>query len=370
MKARNLATAIPTLSVTSLLWIVRPPLHQLPAPTRLSLAGLTEYAYGVGWLLLLLASLSESRRLVRRIPSARSVSQRWLASTRPHRRSSPLALPHAAPQIMLTAHGGAEHAVRLSAQAVESSPEAAPIIESDSTRATVLLLGPLTIGGAHSQRHGLRAAALELVAYLALHPHGATRDELLEALWPDQDPGKTRGRLYQATRDARRLLGEATITRSKEHYALDRTLITVDIDQLEDALRTAERLKADERTEQLERALALVRGEPLAGSDYQWAEPHIRRFRSILVDLLARVGNKRLDSGDPVAALAAAERGLRIDTLNEELWRLALAAEGAAGLRGAVERRYRQLQTVLDDQLGLAPAHETRALYRRLLAQT
>jgi DNA-binding SARP family transcriptional activator len=58
-----------------------------------------------------------------------------------------------------------------------------------------------------------------------------------------------------------------------------------------------------------------------------------------------------------------------VEPLNEDLWRLALAAEGAAGLRGAVEARYRTLQTILNERLGLKPASETRALYRRLLAQ-
>jgi DNA-binding SARP family transcriptional activator len=112
----------------------------------------------------------------------------------------------------------------------------------------------------------LRAVALELVAYLALHPHGATRDELLEAMWPDQDPLKTRGRLYQATRDARRLLGENAVQRTREYYFLDRNLVDIDVDCLERAIDAAERA-ADQTTRlaELERALALFKGQPLAG---------------------------------------------------------------------------------------------------------
>jgi len=233
-----------------------------------------------------------------------------------------------------------------------------------------LLLGPLTVTGARADRNGLRAAALELVAYLALHPHGAARDELLEALWPDQDPRKTRGRLYQATRDARRLLGENAIIRTKEHYRLDRSVVPVDLDQLEDALATARQYGSEGQIQGLERALMLVRGEPLAGSDYRWAEPHVRQLRSRLSDLLIRVARGRLDAGNNVGALEAAERGLKIDELNEELWRLALASEGAVGSREAVEARYRDLQRLLDQHLGLTPATETRTLYRELLAQT
>jgi DNA-binding SARP family transcriptional activator len=55
--------------------------------------------------------------------------------------------------------------------------------------------------------------------------------------------------------------------------------------------------------------------------------------------------------------------------LNEGFWRLALEAESALGLREAVGRRYEQLRRLLDERLGLTPARETRALYRRLLGQ-
>jgi hypothetical protein len=46
-----------------------------------------------------------------------------------------------------------------------------------------------------------------------------------------------------------------------------------------------------------------------------------------------------MDAGDVLGTVEAAERGLEIDGLNEELWRVALEAEGAAGLRGAVDNR-------------------------------
>jgi DNA-binding SARP family transcriptional activator len=82
-----------------------------------------------------------------------------------------------------------------------------------------------------------------------------------------------------------------------------------------------------------------------------------------------KAARARLDAGNSAGALEAAERGLEIDEFNEELWRLALAAEGAAGLRTAVEDRYQLLQNTLDQRLGLTPARETRSLYRRLLGQ-
>ena len=68
--------------------------------------------------------------------------------------------------------------------------------------------------------------------------------------------------------------------------------------------------------------------------------------------------------------MLAAERGLSLDELNERLIRLAMEAEAEMGVRLAVTRRYRALEQLLGEQLGLDPSRETRALYRRLLGQS
>jgi DNA-binding SARP family transcriptional activator len=371
MRARNAVLAVATLTATAALWVIRPPLHELAPSAPLTVQQLATDAYLAAWLGLLLVCLSQTSRLLHRRKRPNSVTNReWLPSRRSRPRSAPLALPQALPWMMFASQIRPDLAAPFREPQTVSPAQAHSVNEyAVSDRATVLLLGPLTITGARAERHGLRAAALELVAYLALHSHGATRDELLEALWPDQDPRKTRGRLYQATRDARRLLGENAITRTKENYQLDRELVTVDVDRLADALATGAQNGSEEQMQKLERVLTLVRGEPLAGSDYRWAAPHIRQLRGRLADLFTRVARARLEADKPVGALEAAERGLQIDAFNEELWRLALASEGAAGLRSAVEDRYRQLKEALDRQLGLSPSSETRALYRRLLGQ-
>src|SRR5207244_161709 len=119
----------------------------------------------------------------------------------------------------------------------------------------------------------------------------------------------------------------------------------------------------------VKQALGLFTGEPLAGSDYAWAEGHLRRLRAIHVELLERVGRIYLGSGEPRRALELAERALALDGLNECLWRLALEAESALGLREAVDERYERLRALLAERLGLEPDRETRSLYRSLLGQ-
>src|SRR5262249_46084147 len=136
-----------------------------------------------------------------------------------------------------------------------------------------------------------------------------------------------------------------------------------------EALLAAADSEGADRQALLEQALALVRGQPLAGSDYPWATGEIRRLRATIVDRLQELGYLRLDGGDPTGALAAGEQGLALDPLNEGAHRVAMQAEAALGLRQAITARYEQLRERLDARFGLEPERETRLLHRRLLSQ-
>lgn len=352
----------------ALLWQMRPPWPDLPRSVSepLTLTDIESLAALLVWLVLTLLALVLLHRAVRM--DHKSPPRQHLSALRP-------ATPKRAEAHLYRA---AERPVLRVTAPVTSSPieEPAQIAEVpvlapkiDGAPA-ICILGPLQIETTKRGRRKPRAKAQELIAYLALHPAGATRDELLEALWPDEDPRRSEQRLWQASKDARNLLGDA-FQRDRDRYRLDRTQIRIDIDQLgrlqEQACRATD---AEAELGQLEDALRLFRDEPLAGSDYTWADGEINRLRAALVELLERTGYARLAAGHVTGALEIAERGLAIDRLNENLWRLALEAEAALGLREAATARYDELCRLLDERLGLRPQKETRVLYRSLLGQT
>lgn len=253
--------------------------------------------------------------------------------------------------------------VVVASEPVEPAPQVEQVGETDQ-RVSIAVLGPLTVDGlAHKIK---RAATYELLAYLAFHAQGASRDELTEAIWPGQDPKRTRPRLWQSVSEAKRALGDAWLHHG-ERYQLDRAKVRVDLDDLDQLLTTANDDGDDPAA--LETALALWRGEPLEGSDFLWAEGERRNLHATLVDLLERVGRTRLAHGDARAALQLAEQAIGLEELHEPSWRLALQAEHALGLRESITRRYDELARELDEQLGLEPARETRLIYRQLLGQ-
>ena len=246
-------------------------------------------------------------------------------------------------------------------QATESQ-----IAGAAGTVVTCSVLGPVEIGGVDQPK---RTATRELIAYLALNGE-STRDQLLEALWPGEDPRRTRPRLWQSVSEAGRILGEAFV-RTRDRYRLDPERVQLDTDELDGLIARAD--KADDpdiERDALEAALALWRGDPLAGADYHWADGTIRHLQAVHLDLLERVAYARLDAGDATAALEAAERGIASEELHEGLWRVALQAESDLGRREAITQRYDALRDRLDNRLGLQPDSDTTRLYRRLLAQT
>lgn len=239
-------------------------------------------------------------------------------------------------------------------------------VACDTRTISIAVLGPLAIDG--FSRRIKRAATYELLAYLALHPKGASRDELVEAIWPAQDPERTRPRFWQSVTEARKAIGDAWLHEG-ERYQLDRSKVRVDLDELDQLLTVASDDTTSDATT-LERALVLWRGEPLEGTDYLWAEGEMRSLSATLLDLLERVGRVRLAHGDARGALQMAEQAIALDQLHEPSWRLALQAEHALGLRESITRRYDDLTRSLDEQLGLEPARETRLVYRQLLGQS
>lgn len=250
-----------------------------------------------------------------------------------------------------------------------SEADGSPPAEADPCP-TISLLGPLTISGGRKHIRRLRGPTKELLAYLALHPAGAQREQIIDALWRDQSPERGRRRLWRAAGDARSHFGEAILARDGEHYQLDRTRIAIDLDQLEQLLTQLEQAeRPHDQVPVLKRALALFRGEALTGSDYPWAEHEQRRLHAVRLALLDRAGRACLALADPAGALGNAEAGLAVEPYNEHLARLAMEAEAALGLRSAVIDRYQQLRHTLQQQLGLEPHSETKRLYRRLLAQ-
>lgn len=259
------------------------------------------------------------------------------------------------------------------AQDQHQGPGALPVpVDSAATdagneRLGLLLLGPLELTGCE-KKQPRRQATAELIAYLAVLRRPASRDELLEALWPGDDPRRSADRFYQAASEARKLLGDSFL-RERDTYALDRKQLQIDLDDLDRLRSEAEAATGEHQRALLERALALFRGQLLVGLDALWADAEGRRLQALQSELLENVCRMNLEAAQPTRALEAAERACALDPSNERPVQLALEAEAALGRREAVIQRYERLCRHLEEQFGLEPSRDTKILYRRVLSQ-
>lgn len=376
------ATALLLLLV--LAWDLRPALPPMPhsfsqpLPGRTISAALDLAAWSVAVLLDLVLLGRVVQFALRKAPSRTELRLRHAFA----RREGPSiarrdwrvhAAPLAPPVLQLPARDESEPQLAASQVVRRDSPDkplpSVGLMRHDRDNLPgVLLLGPLELTGC-KKKQPRRQATTELIAYLATHRRPASRDELLEALWPGDDPRRSAARFYQAVSEARKLLGDA-FRRDRDAYALDRDQLRADLDELDRLRGEAEATMGQEQLALLERALALFRGDPLSGIDALWAETGQRRLTALRADLLERAGRLRLESGDAVGALDLAETAAALDATNERPVQLAMEAEAVLGRREAVEERYERLRGGLDERFGLEPSRETKLLYRRLLSQS
>ena len=211
-----------------------------------------------------------------------------------------------------------------------------------------------------------RRKARTLVKLLALAPgHVQHRDELIEAMWPDAPSGANN--MHQALFAARRAVhAEAYLQLRDERIVLGEP-VTVDVDEFEAAAELAERTG---RPDHARAAIALYGGELLPGDRYEpWSEPRRADLRRRHHGLVADLAVAQLTAGDHEAALELLRPVHAAEPLDEDVARLLVRTQLAAGRRSAALATYHQLVESLRDELGVVPAADTQELGRELAAR-
>jgi len=235
------------------------------------------------------------------------------------------------------------------------------------------LLGLLRITAAGQEVSGGMRKARELLAFLAVHPDGASGDAIAEALWPEADPGRAAGQRNLALRKAREMLRTTTglpapmwILNASGRYRLDPALIGTDLEAFGEALETARNTSGEARLAACRRAVGLYRGELAEGTGYEWAEPYAETARRRALDAWTTIA-EILQPSDPGQALSALETALSHDPYNEYLYVRIMRLQAAAGRPEAVRRTLALLESKLTD-LGVTPSSQTRQATAALLA--
>jgi DNA-binding SARP family transcriptional activator len=234
----------------------------------------------------------------------------------------------------------------------------------------VRLLGSLEING---QPGALVPARSQLIVALALAGRaGLTNRQLCRLLGADSEHPRPADSLRQLIARTRRQLGCADAGREWiEHLGQGRYALHPDarVDWAEFGAATRDAIAAGDR-DQLAEALSAVRGPAFTGCYYWWLDPSLAESITVrIVEAAAALAELSLTS-DPSAAARAARIGLAADSAAEQLWRLLMRAEHAAGnLAGVHDAWSRCVSAISEMAADGQPERATAAVYAGLLAR-
>jgi TolB-like protein len=233
------------------------------------------------------------------------------------------------------------------------------------------------LGGFRARMDGEKEADLPtrktqaLLAYLASPPGRAHRRETLACLlWGEREETKARHSLSQALCSIRKALADgapSVVAADRDEVALDSEAVRVDVGEFE-------RLLARETPDAIEEAVALYRGDLLAGlaADEEpfedWLRGERERLRSLALEAMSRLLEHYCRDGDTGRGTVLARRILALDPLREDAHRALIRLYAVSGQRASALRQYERCRETLQRELGVAPEPETMAEYRRLLA--
>src|ERR1039458_8849894 len=142
-----------------------------------------------------------------------------------------------------------------------------------------------------------------------------------------------------------------------------------DLETFEQALAAARKARpAAEALPHLQRALAAYGGDFLDGlTAGEWAQERRAELRRSFESALLASGRLHVAAGRYGPAAVAFRRLVAHEPLNETAHRELMSCWQHLGETARAVRHYEDLVRLLEEQVGVPPAAETTALYRRLL---
>ena len=216
-----------------------------------------------------------------------------------------------------------------------------------------------------------------LLKYL-IHNYGRRipRDELMDIFWPEVVPESARNRLNVTLNKIRTSLRQVStleiILFEADKYFLNPELpVWIDVKQFEHLLAEARRLEDSGQTDQamqsLEVAANLYQGDFLASDLYEeWTVLVREHLRLAYLDAIYRLSQRHYESRHYAACAALCQSILRRDNCREDVHCLLMRCYAHQAQIPLALRQYQICVQALRQELDVAPAATTVALYEQL----
>jgi YVTN family beta-propeller protein len=197
-------------------------------------------------------------------------------------------------------------------------------------------------------------------------------DRLIDELWGEEPPRTARKSLQVHISRLRRELGDGVLETRPRGYALRLERDQVDLYRFEDLLargRTAlENDDPEEAAAVLREALALWRGDPLAGLESEpFAQPAAARLHDLRLEAVEVEIDAELALGRHAAVVGKLERLVLEEPFREAFRRQLMLALYRSGRQADALAVYQAARRTLQDELGIEPGPELRELEAAVL---
>ena len=198
-----------------------------------------------------------------------------------------------------------------------------------------------------------RRRPADLLKLVALSPgHAVTRDQAIDALWPDKDPASGANNLHRALYDLRQILGGRWVDIERGVIRM-RPDAQVDVDAFEAALAAGKP----------ESAVSIYRGD-LSPEDRvsEWLVPRRTALRRAFAEAALPLARRAAEQGDAGTAVSLLRRVVEVRPASEEAHRLLMRVLAEQGRRADALRQYDVCEQAVRVGREGTPDPETRAL--------
>jgi LuxR family maltose regulon positive regulatory protein len=211
----------------------------------------------------------------------------------------------------------------------------------------------------------------DLLAYLAHQDQPVSTDQILEDLWPNHNTDSASATfhttLYYLRQALNRFSEKDLIIRGTKRYQLRPGIVFSDRRQFEEMVRRILREPVtDSAIEQLEKAVALYKGDYLADLDYYWIIPLQMELRNLYIEVKQRLASHYLKQQQYSRAVIHLDRLMTLMPYSEEMLGLLMSALAGMGDYQGVNEKYLTFAKTVSEELGVSPSPEIQAIYKNL----
>ena len=223
--------------------------------------------------------------------------------------------------------------------------------------------------------HWKRKKTKELALYLLLQQgYFATREQIAEALFPDQEPEKMANQLYVVAHQLKRVISDylgvdgGVVIKEGMVRLKDGLIREVDVEQYQALVRVGDQLWLQDQelaNQMYEQAAGLYDEISIDVQYIDWLELYRERLHMKQCELLRRLGTYAVDQKRYDRAEAYYRQWIDLSPLTEGAYQELMRVFRAQGKLAEAEFLYKQLEQQLQTELGVHPLSETRGIIWR-----